>query len=403
MGGGPIKGSYDQFTLYLVANIFCVILLILILLTSKKNFKNQISRKVFFASIVALIIMFVFDSIYAAIDLGRIPNASIGNAYAIKTLYFVLGLTAGYLWYLYFETSLKSKLIKSKLAIICSLSLVFVGIILLIINLKTDFLFSIKNESNGNFTKLKYNRTSLWSFGILYLCIYIYVFTSSIRCFVYSRKKEHYIDSKKFVFFGFVALIPSIFGFLQLIFNTLPIVCPGLTISTIIIYVYATNDQISNDNLTDLLNRKRILINIERTIKIKNDESLLVVFMMDLNKFKEINDKYGHLEGDKALIYTSEVLTKIANKQKKMLVGRFGGDEFLLTASLDNESEILNIIEQIKNELLAQKEKYNTEYELTASIGYAIYNKELNNIKDLIEEADKKLYEEKEKLEKNSR
>ena len=125
--------------------------------------------------------------------------------------------------------------------------------------------------------------------------------------------------------------------------------------------------------------------------------------MMDLNKFKDINDKYGHLEGDKALIYTSEVLTKIANKQKKMFVGRFGGDEFLLAASLDNESEILNIIEQIKKELLAQKEKYNTEYELTASIGYAIYNKELNNIKDLIEEADKKLYEEKENLKKNSR
>ena len=296
--------------------------------------------------------------------------------------------------------NIKSKFSETGKSILYSSVLVLVGVILLLINRYTNFMFRIFITDKDTFI---YERTSTLWFAIFYLCIYVYVFVSSARCFIFARKKEHYVEKQKFAFVGVIASTPIIFGILQLVFSRLPIVCAGLTLSTFILYVYATKDQVSNDNLTDLLNRKRALRGIERSIKSKPDENTLyVVFMVDVNNFKSINDKYGHLEGDKALILTAEALTKVSTMQKrKMIVGRFGGDEFLIGAHLDFESEIDIIKEQINSELkIASTSK---EYELVASIGYAIYSNELNSIKDLIDEADKRLYEQKILIEGNEK
>ena len=170
-------------------------------------------------------------------------------------------------------------------------------------------------------------------------------------------------------------------------------------LSVFLLYCYATNDQVSNESLTGLMTRKRSLREIERAMKAKEENSMYVLFLLDLNDFKPINDRYGHLEGDNALRYTAEALSKVASFQKKKaIVGRYGGDEFVFGVSVEMEAEIDIIKEQIRSELSLIKEKYNTEYQVSACIGYAIYTKEANNIKDLFDEADKRLYQHKEKV-----
>ena len=391
---------YDPLVLYSVLNVFGLIILLITIITSSSNFKNANAHRVFVIAILVLMVMFVFDTLYAAIDMGRIKGASINITYIIKNLYFAGGLFEGYFWFIYFEMTIKSKFSKNNKAIIFSSFFVFVGILMLIINRFNQYMFKIHNDTVDG--SIIYDRTSIIGFTFFYFCIYAYVVVSSVRCFIFARRKEHFVERQKYAFVGFIASTPIPFGILQLIYPKLPLVCVGLTLSTIILYVYATKDQVSNDNLTDLLNRKRVLRGIERSLKLKSDDgTLYVVFMVDINNFKHINDTYGHLEGDSALICAAEALTKVSMTQKrKMIVGRYGGDEFLIGAHLDHEYEIEVVKDQINNELRIQKENKNKEYDLISSIGHAIYSSELNTIKDLIEAADKALYESKVECEK---
>ena len=86
-----------------------------------------------------------------------------------------------------------------------------------------------------------------------------------------------------------------------------------------------------------------------------------------------------------------------------MIVGRFGGDEFIIGAHVDFLADVFNIKDSINEEIKKLSDANQKEYDLVFSIGYAIYSQELNTIKDLIEEADKMLYDEKIKIEGETR
>ena len=82
------------------------------------------------------------------------------------------------------------------------------------------------------------------------------------------------------------------------------------------------------------------------------DNRRTVVVMMDINKFKTINDTYGHAEGDKALIAVSDALKKVVNRHSMpSFLCRYGGDEFILIAHPQSISEIDALISEIRGEI----------------------------------------------------
>ena len=114
--------------------------------------------------------------------------------------------------------------------------------------------------------------------------------------------------------------------------------------------------------------------------------------MFDLDDFKHINDTYGHLEGDKALLAASKIL-KNAVKDTSAFLARFGGDEFIIIAKDFTEEDINLLISKIEedSEQLNQK---NREYNIGISCGYAFLKKD-EDFLNTIERADQKLYERK--------
>ena len=86
------------------------------------------------------------------------------------------------------------------------------------------------------------------------------------------------------------------------------------------------------DQLTNLGNRRLINQNLEK-IKARCDRRNVfgAILLIDLNKFKQINDEYGHDAGDAILMSVSEQLTKTIRSED--VVGRFGGDEFVVLIS----------------------------------------------------------------------
>ena len=115
--------------------------------------------------------------------------------------------------------------------------------------------------------------------------------------------------------------------------------------------------------------------------------------MIILFRLKYINDNYGHIEGDKALMTISDCILKSA--KGNMYAYRLGGDEFIVLANKKTEEEIINAIEKFKANL--SKTNYH------CSVGYAYKKEGTETISDLIKESEIMMYKDKEEFYKNSK
>ena len=151
-----------------------------------------------------------------------------------------------------------------------------------------------------------------------------------------------------------------------------------------------------NDELTGLLNRRGFLSMAQQQLKIAQREDWeLVLLFADLDSLKNINDNFGHTEGDRALKSVASVLKKTFRTSD--LIARLGGDEFIVLA--------LNApaagVQKMKTRLKSNLDRHNSQnryYQLSLSIGIAQFDpNHETSLEAMIVEADKALYENKRK------
>lgn len=149
----------------------------------------------------------------------------------------------------------------------------------------------------------------------------------------------------------------------------------------------------NHDPLTDLSNRRHVTELLERSLQIaKEKDKVLALLFLDLNGFKQINDKYGHAVGDKVLVIVARRL-ELAIRDGDHLA-RLGGDEYLV--SLMMEKATLIEIKQMAVKLTAIISKpmivEGIKIIVGASIGISAYPMHGNKISTLLDIADKKMY-----------
>ena len=179
-----------------------------------------------------------------------------------------------------------------------------------------------------------------------------------------------------------------VFGLLQIFFPTYPLIIIGNTIAIIYIFISLQAQLISVDPLTHLNNRNQLMQYLSsRMSKTKENENLYML-MLDIDKFKHINDTYGHLEGDRALQLVSGCLKEIGN-QHRCFIARYGGDEFIILCDLTNDTIT---IEDFCQCLTQQFKSIKTDFPLTVSIGWQKYNPAISTQQEFIAMADRQLY-----------
>lgn len=198
-------------------------------------------------------------------------------------------------------------------------------------------------------------------------------------------ERERAISLLKFV------VAPLSTGLVQLFNPNTPIMCLGLVVAIYFVYVDILNLQIYNDALTGLNNRRRAEIFLTDCITSTTEERPFYVFMIDVDYFKEVNDKYGHVEGDRALRIVGEALKKTADTHNGF-AARMGGDEFLISTFNNSLQDPEKLITDLNAYLKKMCENNHLPYELNLSIGFAKCDNNHTRINALVNEADQMQY-----------
>ena len=153
-------------------------------------------------------------------------------------------------------------------------------------------------------------------------------------------------------------------------------------------------ESVYKDELTNVCNRKWLHDNyLDATQNFTAKGTLAII---DLNYFKIINDTYGHLIGDKVLIFIANQL-----KKTKQHVVRYGGDEFLvINSSSDNAQETFRKINALREDILKKHLKVkDASFKVSFSLGVSEFSQG-DSLSSIIEKADKNMYADKIKIKK---
>ncbi|MHB8723437.1 MAG: putative bifunctional diguanylate cyclase/phosphodiesterase, partial [Steroidobacteraceae bacterium] len=150
------------------------------------------------------------------------------------------------------------------------------------------------------------------------------------------------------------------------------------------------------DTLTKMPNRMQFQHLLQQAIaRARRSQRSLALLYLDLDRFKEVNDTFGHAAGDRTLEILSERLTR--NLSKDTVIGRLAGDEFAmfiddLPMDVDNRAGIAALARTLLDEISRTFYVNQQEVYLTASVGVAICPYDAENVIDLIRNADAAMY-----------
>lgn len=203
---------------------------------------------------------------------------------------------------------------------------------LLVINIFYPLYFSVNPEtvvfSNGNFRWIHYILV-----GIMYLYMTAFVFK-------HKEKTSKRVITVFLIFF----LLPILGMFVQIIEVRLNFAWASIALAILVIYVFLESTSGEMDYLTRIYSR----LSYEKHVKNLMEQQMpFEIVLMDLDKFKKVNDKFGHLEGDRVLIRFAQILQKTFYPNP--LVARLAGDEFIVV--IENGESCKHYVKNIYKEL----------------------------------------------------
>lgn len=253
----------------------------------------------------------------------------------------------------------------------------FISIVLLVINIFYPLVFSV---SDG-----RYQRGFAYIIFLIFAAFYI---LDSLYLYVKRVKKNGSLK----LFPVHIFLIPVILGVvIQAFFVEIAITWTSIAISVAGIMTALKNEIIFTDCLTGLYNRVYLEFLHKRACNKK--DCWVSGIMIDLNGFKQINDNYGHAEGDLALCIVADLLRKSFSEYG--VVTRYAGDEFVIMLNTTDDQLIQKIIKSAKKNFVTENEKSDKPYQLSASMGYAITNLSNETIDDFMNRIDEQMYQDK--------
>ena len=376
----------DYTFFYVEANIVCIIIFAMMLLREMGSVGRQTKQMIFFNIAISHMLYFVSDIAWVLVLNGNIPHTVLSASIVNISNAVLLSLLTGS-WFVYVELSQGEAYIgefKNRMFALIPAGIETVAQLILFI-----FFKDLVVDENAEMTVVYY---------FVFICVpALYIVVSAVRSFRRGMMKENFAVRRQYLVCAIYPVIITIFGIIQTMWLAAPLFCFGCSIMMLYAYIINLNDQVSIDELTRLNNRTQLKKYIaSEAQKQGSDKTSRYVLMIDLNKFKQINDQYGHVEGDMALKRTADALkAACGNNPLRTFIARFGGDEFIIIAKTDNEELVKELSNSIKETLIRLNDEAGAKYELTCCIGYCQYSGDVAAFQAAMAKADEELYKEK--------
>ena len=324
------------------------------------------SEKLFLPYQLFMLLLLTNMSMIVIDILGWIFNALPGQTYYLlnkfsNLMLYIFEPVPAMLWILYtnyqvYKNEIKINSIAKKL-----LCLWFVNALFSILSIYYGWFFFIDAQNI-------YHRGPYFMLHVAF-CYFLVIYS-----FIFVLHNRRTIE-KRYFFSLLLFFIPvSIGTIIQTIHYGVSYNWSGMMLSLLIIYFNIQNRSLNTDYLTQTYNRRQLDGYIKDKIRTSSKSASFSAILIDLNDFKNINDKFGHDIGDEALKASAQII--LTSLKRNDFLARYGGDEFMAILNVGDET----LLEQTVKRIHQNVEKFNLEnanpYSLNFAIGYAVYEPE---------------------------
>ena len=367
-------------------NVICASVLGLIMyqLPPYRNLSSE--YRYFYKLTLSLLLLFIAEaSSYLPEWLPEYDNKIMLLNFFLSSIFFVQ-VFAHFYWFLFCLSATGASIRTMTLMKWIAGVPVFFYAFLSVINFFIPVFFNINSQA-------EYVRGTF--FFLIIIMSHAFLFASTVVALSAAFRAKTAWRRREALALALYAVPPLIGGAVQAFSDDLPLVWPCTMISVLFVFLRMQKEQILNDELTGLNNRRAR----ERyvTALLDGSERELTVFSLDMNHFKQINDTQGHAIGDCMLRKCSELLKK-ACERRRVLLAREGGDEFLIISELlaDNGEKFSA---EIKESFRAYSASEELGFDFSVSIGRATGRvRNTAEIEALIKAADEAMYVDKRAL-----
>ncbi|NLL90993.1 MAG: diguanylate cyclase [Ruminococcaceae bacterium] len=363
-----------------IANGMASLLSLVILFSFKRSMRHGLFElKVFHSMIVLNIIQCFIETAGFLLD-GKTGYGYRALSMGLSTVLFINSSVFAFLWAVYSDYKLFTDMERIRRIypfVAIPSALIIIGCL---INLATPVFFII--DANNI-----YQRTNL--FFIPYIVTYFYVAYGVIIIYSFRNKVGKNLFLPAIMF-----MTPIVLGsLLQFFFYGYSFMWLGTAIGMISLFINVQNEATYIDVLSGLFNRQ-YLNNILSMYDFKRySAGIPAGIMLDIDSFKNINDRFGHVVGDDAIASAGKILRSVVGN--KEVLCRYGGDEFIILMHIKSHKNITDIIDNIKTQTILFNETNEKPYNLDFSIGYGTYDKKHGSIDDFLKKIDDSMYENK--------
>lgn len=327
---------------YVITEMFCIFFSIGIIIKANKNVGTQLQMRHFRGMAMFFIIYLLSDIFWALGQGGLIPfNNTLNKATNAVGLVAVTLLTLGWCIFVIYRID-QNKSNNMKLLKCMHYAVAALDSMIVITSVFTGYYFYI--DENGIFQ---------FADGYIFHIVFTFIqlFGSGIYSFAQSFSNKQVKIRKEYRLPLLFIIIPSATAILEGVLPLCPIVSLGIFLPIHFAFLEIQNSEIYSDALTGLNNRRRMEIFLQDMIHNASDEKPFRIYMIDVNDFKQVNDKFGHIVGDRTLQLVADALHNVSDRLHGFCA-RYGGDEFVLI--INGEAQVQ---EEIQNEVTTMRER----------------------------------------------
>lgn len=320
------------------------------------------------------------DIMFALREFGSFPLGKTVN-YISEILYSLGSICGAFCWFVYSEKKQQSRLASSARL----LRLAAVPFAVMCLFTLTTPLHKLCFSISGS----QYVRGVL-NVPFTAVCL-VFIFYSGIRALINSFRKEYHSRTVMLRLLFLYSVVLTAAQMLQVLVGP---IMPFRSLFAFLTFMCITLRGMSETVTVDALSNVNNRFSFDRALdaRIAGGDKFWLV-MLDIDDFKRINDTYGHTLGDDAIRYTAAAIVRAVPHE--FFVARYGGDEFAVVAPFVDSAVIAALEGRIRSELQKILAESSCPFRLDISAGYAEKTESINNIPDMVEAADRMLYERK--------